>query len=55
MNKALKVAVPETYRRAGREVGPAVYTSTDDPRSILVSPQRRYGKRTPTEKEKTML
>ena len=49
------MAVPEAYRRAGGDVGPAVYTPTDDPRAILVSLQRRYGKRTPAEKEEAML
>ena len=46
INKALTAAVPEACRRAGGDVGPAVYTPTDDPRVILVSLQRRYGKQT---------
>ena len=50
-NKALTAAVPEMYRRARGNVGPAVYTPTDSPRAILVSLQRRYGKQTPAEKE----
>ena len=53
--KALTAAVPEAYRRAGGDVGPAVYTLTDDPRAILVSLQRRYGTRTLAEKEEATL
>ena len=51
INNALTAAVPEAYRRAGGEVGPAVYTPTDNPRVILMGLQRRYGTRTPAEKE----
>ena len=36
-------------------MGPGMYTATDDPRAILLSLQRRYGKRTPTEKEEATL
>ena len=50
-NKALMIAVPEMYRRAQGDMGPAIYTPTDDPRAFLLGLQRRYGKRTPTEKE----
>ena len=32
-------------------MGPDIYTPMDDPRAILLGLQRRYGKRTPTEKE----
>ena len=49
------MAVPEAYRRSGGVVGPAMYTSTDDPRAILVSLQRRYGTRIPAEKEEASL
>ena len=44
--KALNVAVPEASRRAQGDMGPAMYTATDVPRAILLSLQRRYGKRT---------
>ena len=50
-NNALTNAVPEMYRRAQGDLGPAIYAPTDDPRAILLGLQRRYGKRTPTEKE----
>ena len=36
-------------------MGPAMYTATHDPRAILLSLQRRYGKRAPTEKEEATL
>ena len=55
INKALTVAVPEAYRRAGGDVGPAACVPTDDPRAILVILQRRYGKQTPAEKEEATL
>ena len=54
INNALTAAVPEMYRRAQGQLGPAVYTPTEDPRAILLSLNRRYGKRTPTEKEEAM-
>ena len=53
-NKALAIAIPEVYRRAHGDMGPAIYTSTDDPRAILLGLQRRYGKRTPTKKEEAV-
>ena len=53
--KALNVAVPEAYRRAQGDMSPATYTPTDDPRAILLNLQRRYGKRTPTEKEEATI
>ena len=53
--KALNVVVPEAYQRAQGDMGPAMYTPTDDPRAILLSLQRRYGKRAPTEKEEATL
>ena len=37
INKALTAAVPEMYRRAVGQLGPAVYTPTEDPRDILIS------------------
>ena len=55
INKALTVAMPEAHRKARGDVGPAVYTPTDDPRAILVILQRRYGKQTPAEKEEATL
>jgi hypothetical protein len=51
INKALTAAVPETFRRGGGDIGPPVYTPTDDPRVILASLNRRYGTLTPAEKE----
>ena len=45
------IPAPEMYRRAQGDVGPAIYTPTDDPRAILLGLQRRYDKRTPAEKE----
>ena len=51
-NKALAIAAPEMYRRAQGDMGPSIYTPKDNPRAILMSLQRRYGKRTPAEKEK---
>ena len=53
--KALNIAVPEAYRRAQEDMSPATYTPTDDPRAILLNLQRRYGKRTPIEKEETTI
>ena len=53
--KALNVVVPEVYRRAQGDMGLATYTATDDPRAILLSLQRRYGTRTPAEKEEDAL
>ena len=53
--KALNVAVPEAYRRAQGDMGPAMYTTRDDPRAILLSLQRRYGKMTPKDKEEATL
>ena len=53
-NDALTAAVPEMYRRAQGQLGPAIYTPTEDPRAILHSLNRRYGKRTPTDKEEAM-
>ena len=53
--KALNVAVPEAYRRAQGDMSPATYSPTDDPRAILLNLQRRYGKRTPTEKEEAAI
>ena len=53
--KALNVAVPEAYRRAQGDMSPAMYIPTDDPRSILLSLQHRYRKRTPAEKEEATL
>ena len=50
INNALTVAVPEMYRRAQGNLGPAIYAPTEDPRAILLSLSRRYGKRTPAEK-----
>ena len=51
-NKALTIAVPEMYRRAQGDMGPAIYTPiTDNPRAILLGLQRRYGTKTPGEKE----
>ena len=32
-------------------MGPTIYTPTDDPRAFLLGLQRRYGRRTSTEKE----
>ena len=52
INKALTEAVPEAYRRGGGDIGPPVYTPTDDPRTILDSLHRRYGTLTPSEKER---
>ena len=49
------VSVPEAYKRALGDAGPAVYTPTDNPRAILVSLQRRYGTRTSSEKEEATL
>ena len=51
INNALTVAVPEMYRRAQGQLGPAIYTPTEDPRAILLSLSRGYGKQTPTEKD----
>ena len=51
INNALIIAVPEMYRRAQGDLDPAIYAPTDDPRAILLSLNRRYRKRTPTEKE----
>ena len=51
INKALTEAVPETYQRGGGDLGPPVYTPTDDPRAILTSLHNRYGTLSPTEKE----
>ena len=53
--KALNTAVPEAYRRAQGDMGPTMYTATDDPRAILLSLQRKYGKRTPEEKKEATL
>ena len=53
--KALNVVVPEAYQRAQGDMGPAMYTPTDDPRAILLSLQHRYGRKTPTEKEEAIL
>ena len=39
------------YRRAQGDMEPAIYTPTDDLRAILMGLQRRYGGRTPTERE----
>ena len=36
-------------------MGPAMYTPTDDPRAIMLSLQRRYGRITSTEKEEATL
>ena len=54
VNNALTVVVPEMYRRAQGNLGPAIYAPTDDPRAILLGLSRRYGKRTPAEKEEAM-
>ena len=53
--KALNVPVPEAYRRAQGDMGPTMYMATDDPRAILLSLQRKYGKRTPEEKKEATL
>ena len=53
--KALNVAMPEAYRRTQGDMGSTMYTATDDPRAILLSMQRRYGKRMLTEKEEKTL
>ena len=53
--KALNVAVPEEYRRTQGDMSPAMYTPMDVPRAILLNLQRRYGKRTPAEKEEATL
>ena len=50
-NKALTIAMPEIYRWAQGDMSPTIYTPTDNPRAILLDLQRRYGRRTPTEKE----
>ena len=53
--KALNVAVPEAHQKAQGDMSSAMYTPTDDPRAILLNLQRRYGKRTPAEKEEATL
>ena len=35
--KAINVAVQKAYGRAQRDMGPAMYTVTDDPKAILLS------------------
>ena len=55
INKALTAAVPEAYRRGGGDIGPPVYTPTDDPRAILDGLHSRYGTLTPAEKEHASL
>ena len=49
------MAVPKAYKRARGDVGPAVYTPTNDPRAILFSLQHRHGQLIPTEKEEATL
>ena len=39
------------YRRTQGDMGPAVYTPTDDLRAILLGLQCQYSRKTPTEKE----
>ena len=51
INQALTKVVPASFRRAGGVVGPAVYTATDDPGTILLDLQHRYGRATPIEKK----
>ena len=51
INNALTIAVPEMYQRAQGNLGPAIYAPTEDSRAILLSLGRKYGKRTPAEKE----
>ena len=55
INKALTATVPENFRMAGRDVGPLVYTPTDDPRAILIGLHGRYGTLKPEEKERAGL
>ena len=50
-NNAMTIAVPGMFRRAQGDLGPAIYSPTDDPRAIVLGLQRRYGNRTPAEKE----
>ena len=50
INKALMVAVPKTFRRAGEAIGPPVYTMIGNLGEILLDLQRIYGKSTPSEK-----
>ena len=47
--------MPEAYQRAQGDMSPAMYTPTDKLRAILLNLQRRYGKRTPAEKEEATL
>ena len=55
LQQTLNIAVPEAYQRAQGDMSPVAYSSTDDPRAILINLQRRYGKRTPTEKEEATI
>ena len=50
INKALTAAIPATFRRAGDNIEPNVYTATDDPGMIMVSLNNRYGTPKPGEK-----
>ena len=54
INNALTIAILEMYQRAQGDLGPAIYSPTDEPRAIILSLSRRYGKRKPTEKDDAM-
>ena len=55
LQQTLNIALPEAYQRAQGDMSPVAYSSTDDPRAILINLQRRYGKRMPAEKEEATI